>query len=83
MAQFNRPVATGCYQVINHRSRSAGIPTFLKFRPGACYFGEKTFGLSKLGKFDAVYNNWTAILNGLKVYEISSVKHFLLKIAPL
>ena len=43
------------------------FPTFLKF--GARGLLGKTFGLSKLGKFDAVLKNWTAILNGLKVYK--------------
>ena len=33
---------------------------------GLLNLGEKAFGPSKLGKFDAVLKNWTAILNGLK-----------------
>ena len=33
---------------------------------GPVEFGEKAFGSSKLGKFDAVKKNWTTIWNGLK-----------------
>ena len=48
--------------------------TFLKLGPGACLIWEKkTFGLSTLGKFYAVFKNQTPILNGLKsIYEIST-----------